>query len=905
MNDRHDEPGELPETGAQAHPDATAPTAGAPVAGYCYQRGQRIGVYTLRDPLERGGFGEVWRAERRHPNMTAAVKLVRPDRADAASIARFSAECQALALLDHPGIARIHDAGVTEDGTPYLAMEYVHGVSLGEFCDREKLPIRGRLELMARIADAVHHAHTQGIIHRDLKPENILVSIHEDGEPQARIVDFGIAKAVNKNVRLTDMTITHDLHTMIGTPAYMSPEQLESTQLGVDTRTDIYALGVILYELISGVVPLSDKPGDGGLEQMLRLVRSERPEPASRFAACSREERATIAMRRGELHPEQLDALLGSRLRHLAMKAMRPERHKRFTSAAAMAQDIRHYLADEDYAEAAAEPRLDRLRRSVRRHRGAYGAGAGLVLLLVGGVVATSFGLHRARLAESAALAAEARSRDDAERARLAEAAALDRVHELRQVAAFQRAQLSSIDPGLMGAQIRADLLSEVRAAASRRGLGEDEAGELLAAAERVVGHINPTNLAMRTLERSVFRQTIEAIEEGFGAQPLLHAQLLEATAATMRDAGLLESAREAQARAVALYQRFEGAESRAAFQARQQGAGMLASAGQLEAAERELRRLMEAVERAFGASDPVSLWTRTSLGDVLDRLGRPGEAQAQALAVLELAGREGADDDEPARLAAGVLASALAAQGRHAEAEPYARDAMLRAERAFGESHPRTLSAANNLASVLQALGRAEEAETLYRRAHEGQRRRLGDGHPSTLTTATNLAAILRATGRVDEARPLYEAALAGRRAALGPDHPDTLQSLNNVGVLLLESLRQPDEAEGYLREAYEGRRRTLGPTHPGTLASRINLGVLHRERGSLDEAERAFVEAFEGFRDTLGPGHPSTLAAALNLAGVYKARRQPRARARRCWNLCWTRPARAWASITRRPSA
>jgi eukaryotic-like serine/threonine-protein kinase len=395
---------ELPPVEVPSKIDVKNSPAGSPTTGF--QPGMAIGPYVLRKRLGRGGFGEVWRAERRQPDMTVAIKVIRPDRVDKTNLARFSAESQALALLDHPNIARIYDAGVTDNGIPYLVMEYVQGVPLDEYCDRERLTIRQRLELMARICGAVHHAHTQGIIHRDLSPDNILIAVHETDEPQPKIVDFGIAKAINKNLRLTDHTLTQDLNTLLGKPAYMAPEQAEATQSGVDTRTDIFSLGVILYEMLTGVLPISMKQlRDASIEAVLAALRGERPDPSTRFETLDDETSRNAAHHRGVSDPRDLHRLLRGRMQHLPMKAMRPERTKRFSSAAAMATDIRNYLEDKDFVEAAPEPWSDRAGRWIKRHKMPFVAAVLIAVSLVAGII-TTWAMWQAERARAAAVAA-------------------------------------------------------------------------------------------------------------------------------------------------------------------------------------------------------------------------------------------------------------------------------------------------------------------------------------------------------------------------------------------------------------------------------------------------------------------------------------------------------------------
>jgi len=374
-----------------------------------YRKGESIGPYTLLARLGRGGFGEVWMAERANPTMRVALKLTRADRVDHDSLARFEAERQALALLDHPNIAKIHDAGYTDEGLPYFAMEYVRGEKITDYSDRLELTIGQRLALFAKVCDAVHHAHTQGLIHRDLSPDNILVSIDSRSEGEPKIIDFGIAKAVNPSLILTERTLAVELNMIIGKLEYMSPEQAEAHHLEVDTRTDIFALGVILYELMTGVLPL---PGEQlrrrALADLLSAVRSgARPEPSTNFRALDEQTQVTKATARGLKDAGDLVRQLTGRARHLPMTAMRHDRAKRFSSAAAMARDIRNFIEERPFVEAAAEKWLEKLVLSVRRNPLPYGAAALIALSLVVGVVGTSIGMRQARLAEAAERAAK------------------------------------------------------------------------------------------------------------------------------------------------------------------------------------------------------------------------------------------------------------------------------------------------------------------------------------------------------------------------------------------------------------------------------------------------------------------------------------------------------------------
>ncbi len=355
--------------------------------------GDRIGPYRLLDVIGEGGFGVVYLAEQREPiERKVALKLIKPGMDSRSVIARFEAERQALALMDHPHIARIFEAGTTDRGRPYFVMEHVRGEPITTYCDRHRLSIDERLTLFAQVCEAVHHAHQKGLIHRDLSPSNILVTTGSKGH-EPKVIDFGVAKAIDR--RLTTASISIERGVMIGTPEYMAPEQAEMNNLDIDTRVDIYSLGVVLYELLVGAPPLDRRTlRSKAIDAMVAEIRfAERPLPGARLLKLG-EDADGVAYLRGTDARALSRALVG-RLRWLPMKALRPDRTKRFSSAAAFAADIRRYLTHHDYDEAAEEAAWDRLRRVVVRNRVGFAVGGALVLSLVVASGATTLGMVR------------------------------------------------------------------------------------------------------------------------------------------------------------------------------------------------------------------------------------------------------------------------------------------------------------------------------------------------------------------------------------------------------------------------------------------------------------------------------------------------------------------------------
>ena len=848
------------------------------------RKGSQIGPYKLLEKVGEGAFGEVWRAQRPEPRMTVAIKIIRRDRIDKASRARFAKEAQALAELDHPNITKIHDAGVTDDGLPYIVMEYVQGIPLNEYCDRERLTIRERLALMATVCDAVNHAHLTGIMHRDLSPDNILVTVHENETPQPKIVDFGIAKAVNPNVRLSQDTVTEDLNTLIGKPAYMSPEQAEASQAGVDARTDIFALGAILYELLTGILPISKKDlQQAGIVAIIEMLRGERCAPAAKFETLGTEDARAAASSRGFADLEGLGRVLRGRLQHLPMKALRVDRMKRFSSAATMATDIRRYLRHEDYVEAAAEPAWDKVVRSVKRNKWTYAVSAPALLLVVALVVG---------LVRSAALNKQ-------------------RGEDLIQLTGYQAAQLAGIDARSMGQDLRQSIADRRRDALRSEGLAPYQVEAKLDELEDSLDGVNFTSIALDTVDEHIFERAIAAIEKQFADQPVVSLDLLNTVANARSRLGLLGRAEEPLAQAIDISEDLFGEGSYATDKLIAGEARVLWQQGKLKEAEEKLRPVLVRQRKELGDEHYETLDSMNTLALVLIDLGKYAEAE-ECLDMLVRSSRKAYGEHALTALQAiGNMGLLRSRQGMLEEAERYYREALDGFRVARGEEDGETLRWLNNLASVLVRLGRFEEAATCFAEALEGRRRALGDDHPDTLLSLNNIGAVLLEQGKLVEAEGYLREVLERRRRLLGDDHPDTLGSLTDLcwllvrqgnvveaaeycdgavaecnralgaehpltltatcnAALLLDQQGKVSEAEGQLRDALERLRRTVGDDHPNTLMCMNNLGSLLLRQDRLTEAEPYCREAVERRRRVLGPKHPRTLGSTETLAAL-----------------------------------
>jgi eukaryotic-like serine/threonine-protein kinase len=360
--------------------------------------GIMIGRYKLLEKIGEGGFGDVWMAEQEEPvRRRVALKIIKLGMDTREVVARFEAERQALAMMEHPNIARVFDGGATDTGRPYFVMELVKGVPITSYCDENRLSTPDRLKLLMKVCDAVQHAHQKGVIHRDLKPSNILVTVQDD-KPVPKVIDFGVAKATQ--ARLTEKTLFTRFHQCVGTPAYMSPEQAGLGGFDVDTRSDVYSLGVLLYELLTGRPPFEPEMlREAGLDEMRRVIREEEPPtPSNRLSRFSEQDLRTIARQRQAEAPVLLQTVRGD-LDWIAMKALEKDRTRRYETVGSLAADLRHYL-DVEPVQARPPGALYLLGKMARRHKAGLAMATALVLLLVAGSVVSTWQAVRARRAE-------------------------------------------------------------------------------------------------------------------------------------------------------------------------------------------------------------------------------------------------------------------------------------------------------------------------------------------------------------------------------------------------------------------------------------------------------------------------------------------------------------------------
>jgi non-specific serine/threonine protein kinase/serine/threonine-protein kinase len=839
--------------------------------------GDRIGPYKLLEKIGEGGMGEVWVADQLEPiKRRVAVKLIKAGMDSRSVLGRFEAERQALAVMDHPNIAKVLDAGQTADGRPFFVMELVKGTPITEFADARKLTPKQRLELFVPVCQAIQHAHMKGIIHRDIKPSNVLVALHDE-TPVPKVIDFGVAKAVGQ--QLTEKTIYTQYGALVGTPAYMAPEQATFNQLDVDTRADVYALGVLLYELLAGSPPIEkDRLKKAALDEVLRIVREEEPPRPSQRLSTS-QAKASIAATRGS-EPAKLSALMKGELDWIVMKALEKDRTRRYETANGFAADVQRYLTGEPVH--AVPPSVGyRLRKFVRKHRGPVIAATLVLLVLVAGIVGTSWGLIRAE-----------QQRREAEFARAAEA---ERAEGERVANELARKRLAQVEKG-------ADLLAGIFADLDMRAIKEAERPLDAVLAERLV------RVAEQLDEEAVGDPTVVSA---------LHTRLGLSLCSLGFVAQGLPLIEKTRARLLAVYgpDHPETLKNLETLAITYEGVGRAAEAVLLH--EERLRLTVEKV----GADHPTALYGQLGLGRAMWKAGRATDAIPVLEDCLRRHQRATPPDHPTVFGVEGVLAAAYNDAGRSTEAIPLlekslagltalrgpadtqnvmARELLARAYQQAdrpadavrlledglrqvravrGADHPDTIRLGNSLANEYFRAGRPDEAVPIYEESLRYMRGRLGSDHPHTLSIADTLGRAYLAVGQPGKSLPLFAEFLAGRRKQLANAPSAYALSLAQVSLDLLGAAEFA-AAEPYLRECVTIREKKE-PNDWRTFNTQSMLGGALLGQKKCADAEPLLLKGYEGMKareKTIPKGGETRIAEALDrLIGLYTATNKP----------------------------
>ena len=812
--------------------------------------GTRIGPYKLLEQIGEGGMGVVYMAEQEAPvRRKVAIKIIKPGMDTGQVVARFEAERQALALMDHPSIAKVFDAGSTSTGRPFFAMELVNGVPITEYCDRAQLAPRERLELFVSVCRTIQHAHQKGIIHRDVKPSNVLVTL-VDGRPTPKVIDFGVAKATGQ--RLTERSLFTQFGAIVGTLEYMSPEQAELSSQDVDTRSDVFSLGVLLYELLTGSTPLERaRLREAGYAEILRLIREEDPPRPSTRLSDSGEALPSIAARR-QTEPGKLTRLVRGELDWIVMKALEKDRARRYESASGFARDIERYLADEA-VEACPPSRRYRLGKFVSKHRAAL-ATAGIFAAVM--ITATAISAWQANRAYRA-LTAEA---------------------EQRRVAQNQRDRAQKAEGQARASQVKA----ESEEARAKRSAAESRS-VLRFFLTRVVAAARPQGQSGGQGYDVTLRTALDAAERGiaadFAAQPAIEAAVRNTMGESYHYLGDTAKAVQQFQRVRSLRTAELGPDHHETLATMNNLAVAYLNAGRVDDAIRLQADVLELVRVKQGPDHAETLTSMSNLAMMYRDVGRTDDAIRLNLEVLALRKAKLGSDHAETLFSMNNLATAYADAGRTDDAIRLNKEALELRRAKLGPDHPETLQSLGNLAAAYQDAGRIDDAIRLNEEAIKLGKVKQGPDHPDTLTSMNNLAAAYVATRRNGDAIKVQEEVLALRKAKLGLEHFITLQSMNNLASMYLNEKRWA-EAEALARECLELRKKTDPDDWPYFLTmSQVGLALAGQRK--YVEAEPFQVGGYQGLKNREAripdPLRKNLIVNATSIVRLYEAWGKP----------------------------
>jgi len=810
-------------------------------------QGRTLGDFRLVQVLGRGGMGEVWEAEQASLSRRVALKLLAPELAIQRGTDFFSREARAGARLNHPGIISVLGAGV-DDGAHWIAMELVEGgytlaAFLAEMRAESEVPegyYRNVAVLVAKVASAMEAAHQRGVIHRDLKPLNILIT----GEDEPKVGDFGLARLVDEN----SLSSTGDF---AGTYYYMSPEQVAARRMGIDHRTDIFSLGIILYELLTLV-----RPFEGDTTHQI----------------------AQKILLRDPRDPRTLRSKVPDDLAVICAKALEKDPEERYPNMAEVAADLRRYNAHEPILAKPPGP-LRRAAKWARRNptKSAAGSIAAAAFVAIS-ALAWQLQLKTDEANESAQQAERAAAGMAVEKQRAEEIAAQLAIEkqevevgrdEAERIAQFQGRMLGDLDAFDLGQAMLLGFEEGITKQLRAEHNTEQEIQEKVEAFRALALRAPPTDVAKGLLFEEILGHAGALLDEGSEDDPRTAAILRVALARVYEDLGAYNVAILYQEQALEAYRGTRGEEDPGTLAVRNKLSHLLTKQGRLSEAEPHYLEALAISRRTLGEEHHRTLDLIGGLGLLYAAQGKMHEAEPLYLKAMEGRRRLLGDLDPETLTAIGNMGWLLRMLGKPSEGEPYMREALAGQRAVLGNDHPNTLTAISNLGGLMVEKGEYEEGETLLNEALYIRRRLLGDEHPETLSTTSNLGMLFVRQEKFEEGVSLLQETLEGRRLAYGDAHPLTAQAVGALGFVLYKQ-GKPKEAVPYFREMAAGLRRTLGDENPETLRAINTLGGGLVAAGEAEEGERLLREALAGQRRALGDGHGGTMRAMGNLAKV-----------------------------------
>lgn len=778
---------------------------------------ERIGGYRIVGVLGEGGMGVVYAAEQENPHRRIAIKVIRAGQASVESVRRFAREGEVLGRLQHPGIAQVFEAGAEETPQgpqPFLAMELVHGRPLTEYVRDVQLGLRERLELFARVCDAVHYAHQRGVIHRDLKPANILVEV--SGQP--RILDFGVARLTDADIEATRQTTAGEI---VGTLQYMSPEQIGADPLDIDIRSDVYSLGVILYELVADRLPYDLRAA--AIYEAMRVILREDPAPLG-----------------------SIDRNFRGDVETIVAKALEKEKVRRYGSAMELGSDVRHYLAHEPIAARPASASYQ-MQKFARRNRALVGGAVAAVIMLVLGATVSTWQAIRAsaaeRRAEQQRVAAVA-SRSAAESSRNEARSAQTLAEQRRSEAETQRSAADSA---------RTNALREQRAAVLSAGVARREASKAVAVSDflqEMLASADPSNTRGRDL---TLREVLDTAAKRAGSsvtlkrEPEVNAAVQATIGRTYAALGDFVRARPFLDTAYAQYLRTGGPSSLDLARTSHAQVGVLQGIGDDAAAERKAAEALGVLRQRLPADDDQVTLAMHGLAHARYRAGKPTEAEVLHREALALRRKRHVTPDTSVAISVTQLATFLNYVGKSKEALPLFTEAVTLLRAAYGVNHPSVIAALENQAATLDQLADFKGAERVAREMLIAARAVYGASHPMVSNALWRLGEALarqRTQQTIAEGEALLRQGLEMRRAVSGDQHPDVQLLRTALGRVLLDQQKFA-AAETLFTDALNARRAAVGDKSPAIASSLIDLGQLADARRDYRESERRFREA------------------------------------------------------------
>ena len=803
---------------------------------------EKIGEYRILGVLGEGGMGVVYEAEQASPKRRVAIKVVRGGEfVDETRVRMFQREAETLARLKHPDIGAIYESGCTADGQHFFAMELVRGETLDKYLEKRPAPtrsdeIRFRLALLRKIAGAVNYAHQRGVIHRDLKPANIIITAEADEEatatdsgsslagaglPGVKILDFGLARITEGDIAAA--TMTTEIGMIKGTLPYMAPEQARGDTAEIDVRADVYALGVILYEMISGRRPYD--VARRALIEAVRVICEEKPAPLRGAGTHSR------------IIDPDIETIVG--------KALEKETDRRYGTAAEFAGDIGRFLTSQPIL-ARPPSAVYQMKKLVSRHRVPAAMAGVMLVALIGFVIGMSVLYVRAVRAEA-----------DASRQAETATGALD----------FMTGMFETSDPS----EAKGNVVTarEVLDAGARR-IDLDLADQPLVQATlmRTMGEVY-YNLGLYGESERLLLRALEQRRTLLGEDHLDTVAAVQALAQLYEDQGKSSEAEELLEDALERSRRLDGPDGRVTINVLAQLAGVYEDQGRMQEAEEMHTAAVDAAREHLGPEDYDTLSMVSDLAALYNDTGRMDQAEELMQDVLAIR-RNSLGHDHPETLRCiNNLALIYQYQGKYEQAEELYLDVVDAQTRVLGPQHQETLLARNNLVVLKVLQGYFDEAETICKDILKLQRDKLGPDHPDVLRSIMNLAVVYQHQGRLDDAKTELLYVLERYEKILGADHPQTLMAASNVAINFMFK-GDLDESEARYRDLVERYTRVLGPDHPDTLISIENLANVRSRQGHLDECEAMVRQVLEARTRVLGPGHPATLRTRGNLSVV-----------------------------------